>query len=178
MALAHDFSNYYNNTYIGYWLNGVLVPFFVRSVHGGRGDNIETLKVDGYFMQDGERVFRDNVLLKKDNVQLELPEVGYIKLGDRVYWLRYRPQRTMSKGLCGRRLLGVQMNDRVAAAIYEKVTSHPIALQFITHRGNVLYKGRIIGEVVDGKWVIEKHYTYLVMFITKVLPEIQVEVKQ
>lgn len=178
MALAHDFANYYNNTYIGYWLNGVLVPFFVRSVHGGRGDNIESLKVDGYFLQDGERVFRDNVLLKKENVQLELPEVGYVQIGDRAYWLRYRPQRTMSKGLCGRRLLGAQMSDRLASAIYNRSAEQPIAIQFIAHREKVLYKGRIVGEVVGGKWVLEKPYTYLGIFIAKVFPEIQVEVKQ
>lgn len=178
MSLAHDFAHYYNNTYIGFWLNGVLVPFFVRSVHGGRGDNIEALKVDGYFMQDGERVFRDNVLLKKENVQLELPEVGYIRLGDRVYWLRYRPQRTMAKGLCGRRLLGVQINDRVASAVYERANHNPVAMQFITHRDKVLYKGRIIGGVEGDKWILDKNYTYLLMFIAKALPEVQVEVKQ
>lgn len=178
MALAHDFANYYNNTYIGYWLNGVLVPFFVRAVHGGRGDNIESLKVDGYFIKDGERVFRDNVYLKKENVQLELPEVGYVKMGERAYWMRYRPQRTMSKGLCGRRLIGAQMSYRLAAAIYERASEPPMALQFTTLRDQVLYKGRIIGEVVDNKWVLEKHYTYLGMFIAKVFPDVQVEVKQ
>lgn len=178
MALAHDFANYYNNTYIGYKHGDKLVPFYVQSIHGGRGDDIETLKADGYIVLDGERVHRNNVFLRKENVQLELPELGYIVIQNQARWLRYRPQRTMSKGLSGRRLIGAQLSDRVAVQIYERSALDSMAIQFITHQGHVLYKGRIIGDVVDGKWVLEKPYTYLGMFIAKVYPEIDVEVKQ
>lgn len=178
MALAHDFANYYNNTYIGLRLNGKLVPFFVQNVHGGRGDDIETLKVDGYYLENGERRFRENVLLRKTDVELTLPEVGYVLVQGQARWLRYKPQRTMSKGLCGRRLVGAMMNDRVAAAIYERSQLHPMAIQFMAHNDKVLYKGRIVGEVVNAKWVLEKPYKYLGMFIAKVFPEIVVEVKE
>ena len=178
MALANDFANYYNNTYIGYYHRGQLYPFFVSAVHGGRGDNIEALKVDGYFLLNGERQFRDNVLMKKENIELELPELGYVVIRNQARWLRYRPQRTMSKGLSGRRMMGVQMSDAVASAIYERATENPLALQFLAHDGRVLYKGRVIGQVVEEKWVLEKPFTYLGMFIAKVYPAIVVEVKQ
>lgn len=177
MSLSHDFSNYYYGCYIGYYHEGELVPFFVSRVHGGRGNNVESLKVDGYYLTQAGRQYRDNAPLTKENFNLELPEVGYIKVGGFVHWLRYRPQRTMSKGLCSRRLLGADLTDKLAIAIYERSKLNPTAIQFITNNDQVLYKGRTIGEVVGNKWILHKFYYYLSPVIKKVFPEIEVEVK-
>lgn len=179
MSLADDFRLYYRQTYIGYRTNsGRVLPFYVQEVTGGGGNSGETgmnrLVFHGQVMYDDRQTERE-VRYSSDKLVLELPELGYVHHRGRNIWLTYRPVHQASKGLSGRRLVGSQMNNDVARAIYRAVHEQPdnLARQFsFDANGKLFYKKREVGSHAGGTVTIKSAVSWLSAYITKAFSNI------
>lgn len=185
MSLARDFHNYYGNCYVGFRpeRNGQLRAFFVTNVNTGRNHNdndysdeaVNNLRFSGYYLIDGERREVNNTTLSAGKLELEMPELGYVHRNNRHMYLTFRPQRSMRKGMCGRRVDGCQgnMGDGLAEAIYDSVHHVPDALrrQFAIDDGKLMYKGRRIGLVNGENYDVFVPYRYLGQFVRKAFGE-------
>lgn len=187
MSLARDFVNYYGSTFVGYRRRegDPLIPFYVRDVRVGRNRNGEDYSVEamnalrfvGCTVENG--VEQDcEVTLSSGKLELEMPELGYVTLGNgRTYWLSFRPQRSMRKGLCSRRvegLGGMNLGSEVATAIYKAHNEKPDPLQrhFHLKDGKVNYKGREVGTYQGDNYNLYVPYRYLTHFLRKVFGEV------
>ena len=185
MSLARDFHNYYGNCYVGFRpeRNGQLRAFFVNNVKTGRNHNendyseeaVNNLRFSGYYLVDGERRDVNNTTLSAGKLELEMPELGYVHRNNRHMYLTFRPQRSMRKGLCGRRVDGCQGNlgDGLAESIYDSVHHGPCALrrQFAIVDGALMYKGRKIGTSGGDNFSVFVPYRYLGQFVRKAFGE-------
>lgn len=185
MSLARDFVNYYGNCYIGFRpnVNSPLLAFYVTNVNTGRnfGDGdytdeaMDALRFSGYYVLDGERREINNTTLGAGKIDVEMPELGYIRYRDRDLYLTFRPQRSMRKGLCGRRVEGCQGNlgDAMAEAVYASVQHQPDSLrrQFAITDGSLMYKGRKVGTSVGDNFEVFIPYRYLGHFVRKAFGE-------
>lgn len=184
MSLASDMSMYYRNTYIGYRTNGGRVlPFFIQEVNGRNSDSdysqesMDELVFSGIVYYD-DREQNKNISFNSGRLVLDLPELGYIVLNGRPRWLTYRPVQQASKGLSGRRVVGVGMNASVAKLIYKAVQDQPdnLARQFCFHNGKVLYKGLEQGTR-DGDNVVLKHSSrFYAPYLLKAYPDLNVTI--
>lgn len=182
MSLARDFHNYYGECYIGYRnrAGGPIVPFYVSNIRTGRNRNeddysqgaVDALRFSGYTInQDGQTNNIENLTLESNKIILEIPELGYAKIGNTWYWLSYKPQRSTKKGICGRRLDGLRgrrMDDATAQAIYVASENEPLRNHFLVDEGKLMYKGRQVGLCQrEGHFDLYIPYRYLSHFIRK-----------
>ena len=185
MSLARDFHNYYGNCYVGFRpeRNGQLRAFFVTNVQTGRNmqdndysdDAVQALRFSGYYVLDGERRDINHTTLSSGKIELEMPELGYVHHRNRHMHLTFRPQRSMRKGLCGRRVDGCQGNlgDSLAEAIYDSVHHQPCSLrrQFAVVDGALMYKARKIGTSEGDQFSVFNPYRHLGQFVRKAFGE-------
>ncbi|MGL5013647.1 MAG: hypothetical protein ACRC6V_05065 [Bacteroidales bacterium] len=185
MSLSADFQLYYRQTYVGYRTNsGRTLPFYIQDVTGGGSHNdsgLNRLVFHGQVMYDDRQTERE-VRYNSEKLVLELPELGYVHYRGRNIWLTYRPVHQASKGLSGRRLVGTQMNNDVARAIYRAVNDQPndLARQFsFDANGNLYYKRREVGTHSEGTATLKSDVPYLRAYLMKAYPNItEVEVSE
>ncbi|MGL5014465.1 MAG: hypothetical protein ACRC6V_09285 [Bacteroidales bacterium] len=180
MSLVDDFRLYYRQTYVGYRTNsGRILPFYVQEISSG-GSGIDNLNFVGQVMYDDRNTDR-TVSIGSGKLILELPELGYVVYRGRPLWLSYRPVHQASKGLQGRRVVGSQMNNDLARAIYRAVNDQPndLARQFLlADNGKLYYKKREIGTHSGDTATVKEAVSYLGAYLTKAYPNIsRVEVE-
>lgn len=191
MSLARDFYNYYGNCFVGYKgsEDSPTLPFFVTQVRDDRrylysyGEEARNSLIFSGQVLDFEGGSRDvTEILGSGKIVLEMPELGYVSLGDQPYWVTFRPQRSMRKGLCSRRIEGLPENlfgTRFAVEVYKKAFENPspISRQFFLKGDTLLYKGRPVGRVADGKCSLNQLFKYLKVHVTSCLG-LDVDVKE
>ena len=187
MSLSRDFHNYYGNCYVGFRATpqSPVIPFMVTGIRTGRNMNendyseqaIDRLRFTGYTVGDnGETQGREDVTLASGKLVLEMPELGYIRVNNRYHWLSFKPQRSMRKGLCGRRLdglAGANFNDNMARQVYLEAHNKvdPLQRHFSVQGEELHYKGRRIGSVRNGDYELFVPYRYLSHFVRKAFGE-------
>lgn len=181
MSLAEDFNMYFGGTYVGLAdQHGVIRPFWVTSVARGRDFNnndyseaaVNALRFTGTHYRNEDMEEEKTVPYGK--LVLEMPDLGYIEHRGKFYYLTWRPTRSTKKGLCDRRISGVNRLDyNFVRSIYETVhkNPNPLARQFCIQEGKVAYKGYLIGTVDNKLLKIAKKFKYLLPFINKTLEE-------
>lgn len=185
MSLVDDFSLYYRGSYIGFRGNdGRVRPFYVEGVNrtqrfDGHGEeNLQYLKFIGTVMdQDDSQEWPDEITYNE--AVLQLPDLGYVKSGQRMLWLSYRSLRQAAKGLTARRLNGASLTHSLAKQIYRAMHDQPdsTARQFhFFSNGDVGYKGRKIGSCSENLVTISSEAQYLIPYINKCFPDKMVEV--
>lgn len=184
MSLAYDFSMYYRNTFVGYkGEDGRVYPMAVQEVSGNSDgydqETMDNLVFHGIVLND-DRDVRVDVRLGSGDLVLELPELGYIYQEGRPRWLTYTPVQQASKGLSSRRVVGARITNSIARAIYKALHDQPdhLARQFCFHNGTVLYKGVCIGTCEsESDVVIKSNRQYLIPYLNKVFPNLQVSIE-
>ncbi len=196
--IRHDFDMYYTGTYIGVRDtndSSKINPFYVEridydtEVHDGDISDPEC--VNGLIFcgsevlnTNGETRHREVTGLYNEDLVTELPNLGYIKLANGNFkWVTYRPNRTVKKGITGRRLEGISMlNHRTAYALYHTEGNGRISSDYIKKEFNgtqyLMYKGLVVGEfttVTD--IVIEPEIEHQINRIREENPECQVTVR-
>lgn len=185
MSLVDDFALYYRGTYIGYrGRDGRVRPFYVEGVNrtqrfeGHGEENLQYLRFSGCVVdRDDSQVWPDSI--DYNEAILQLPDLGYVKIGQRWIWLAYRSLRQAAKGLTGRRLSGSSLNNNVAKQIYRAMHDQPDSTTRQFHffdNGDVGYKGRKVGIHLDGVVTLHPEVRYLVPYINKCFPDKTVEV--
>lgn len=183
MSLASDFHLYYSGSYVGYRLDcGRVIPFYVHEVSGdvdGHQVGSENeLTFYGVILND-ERHTDANEVLGSGRLVLELPELGYVQIGNNWKWLSYRPVHMANKGLSGRRVIGNTVNNNTAKGIYRAIhtQSDNLSRQFHRTREFLNYKGREVGSNnPDGSISLYPEWKHLVPFVQKVFTTETVEV--
>lgn len=183
MSLASDFHMYYSGTYVGYRLDsGRVVPFYVHDVIGDSdsydAEAESSLVFRGLVLKD-EVAIDYNVTLGEGRLVLELPELGYVKIGNNWKWLSYRPVHMACKGLTGRRVIGSTVNNACARAVYKAIHEKPdnLARQFHLNQRSLNYKGREVGSNnSEGVISLYPEWKHLVSYAQKVFTTTTVEV--
>lgn len=180
MSLAEDYTMYYGGTYVGMAdRNGVVRPFWVTGVSRGRDFNnndyseaaINALKFSGTFFTENNP---EDKTVPYTKLILEMPDLGYINYQGRDYYLTWRPSRSTKKGLCDRRIAGVnRMDNTFVKAIYESIHNNPdpLSRQFLIKEDKVAYKGYLVGTVDNQLIKVAKKFKYVLPFLRKVLRE-------
>lgn len=174
-ANAGDLNMYYSETYVGYRLGEHVVPFYIRGVVSSRNGP----KYIGHIVQwDGESRSHE-CLLSDDNLVLDTPEVGYVKVGRNWKWLTMAmTQRSTKKGITSRRLSGgISMNDSVALEIYkrnEEVNGDYIRLHFNKMSDGLHYKGVKVGSIENRRLALKRKFRYLTNYINRIFPNLTV----
>lgn len=178
MSLADDYNMYYGNTYVGLPdQNGVVMPFYVTGITRGRDFNnndygheaMLALKFSGIHYTDRGEEEKTVVYTK---LILDMPDLGYVKYMGRNYFLTWRPTRSTKKGLCDRRISGVNRIDpSFVKEIFKTVHEKPDVLsrQFLTEDGKVKYKGYVVGRVENNLLTVLKKFKYIIPYLKKVV---------
>lgn len=130
MSIDRDYSMYYHDTYVGYFKDGSMLPFYVEDVHFAdhvfedsdidQDDESEWEGHTAYLYSKHEELkdaleFRGwyikpdgtthSVTLSMSRLTLDNPKLGYVKTPTgRWVWYTYHPNHSVKKGLCNRRL--------------------------------------------------------------------------
>lgn len=194
--LRNDFEMYYSGSYIGV-LNeetGKVNPFYVESMDydSNYGDGsvrnpeaVNGLVFRGQEIIDARGTTRRRSITGLENEQLvtELPDLGYVMINGRFQWITYRPNRTVKKGICGRRLTTHHCDSRVMWAIYHQSENGRISKDYIKRElgdGTFLeYKNQIVGRYLSETEIeIEPEMEFQLSRIREENPECQIQVKQ
>lgn len=196
--IRHDFDMYYTGSYVGIRSSDnpeVVHPFYITSIDYDRnihdGDISDPECLNGLIFRgeevtgaDGSASSRTIVGYDHPDLVLELPSLGYVKLGrDEYRWVTYRPNRTVKKGITSRRLEGISMlNHRSAFALYDAPNNGRISCDYIRKTINeveyLMYKGLVVGEFTTTTTIeIEPEIENQIGRIREENPECQVSVK-
>lgn len=177
MSLRRDFKLYYEGSYVGFRSDsGEVLPFYVYEVLGG-GDTYDkesedSLIFSGRLFKSSSKTKDIQVSLGSGLLVLSLPELGYVKHGDHCYWLSYRPVRAAQKGLSSNKVVGARLTGQLVLDIYKAAHEEPCSLrrQFFVRDGQIYYKGRFVGTILDGVESFLDVFSYVKDYYNKAFP--------
>ncbi len=196
MQLQRDFEMYYVGSYVGAKLeeDGQIYPFYIESVSYDTdyGDGsvrnpeaVNGLVFSGYIVtgEDGNTRRHSITGLENPLLVTELPDLGYVKVGGRLQWITYRPNRTVKKGIVNRRLTLQFLDSRIMWGIYNQATNGRISKDYVKRElgdGVFLeYKNQIVGKFnSDTEIEIEPEMEFQLSRIQEENEGCQVTIKQ
>lgn len=173
MSLTGDFEWYYNDTWLGYRRDGVILPFYVDSVRqSGRHSSsdysqeaMNALRLRGSVFNDRGNSDSITVSLNDPNLVLTTPDLGYSVVRNNLKWLTLTPVRSVKKGLNRQRLGGVSLEHTEWYSLFNpEETANPlgrISPDFAIIRDRLNYKNKIIGAVEEQRIILSPAAAYL-----------------
>lgn len=197
MSIISDMDLYYRRTYLGYQCpNGVVKPFSVentavrRELLDENGDiDIESLSNDlhvnhdsiktslcfyGYmYNSNGDHDGQITINFDDPNLLWDLPELGYVKIGNRWSWMNYKAIHSAKKGFYLDRV-NSKGSIRSTKNVYQvfntrldEVNPHK---DLVMKDDKLFYKGLHIGQQ-DGEIInLRPQASYLVSFVQENFP--------
>jgi|SRR5690606_2321167 len=92
MITAQDFERYYSGTYLGYKLEDIIHPVYVRGVNSTSSDY--TISVN---LVHENQIF--SISPESGALVYDYPDLGYAELGGQPVWLERLPSRQWHKGV-------------------------------------------------------------------------------
>lgn len=196
MSLSDDFRMYFGDTWVGYRLDGVVLPFLVQEIRlreseftgdirntsdmYGNHENLRALQFRGYIIRNRSGSTEEITAQYNDeNLVLETPDLGYTKLSNGKWvWVSVAPSHSVKKGLCDRRLNHPLVLDH-QPDVYSLFCTRPEDYEELVTRDLLIkdeiifYKGKQVGVVENGVYQIPSELPLLGKILTQEIEDCQ-----
>lgn len=195
MCIANDFSMYYSESFVGYPVGDVVHPFYVSEVKYSQQFRDENSQTGIRFSEYANRLYTDHervasaldfvgriddqdggstrAKISMEDLILDNPELGYIKVGGVWNWVSYTPNKSAKKGLVTRRLCAPPLGrDGVYSLFNIKPSGDLLHRDILLRNGKRLeYKGFVLGVAKYGVIQIDRRFELLYDKISALLPK-------
>ena len=188
MSLQHDYSHYYTNSWVALCEGDLMYPLYVSDIidrsNRRESDFSEAhrqqlfLNAIKYFRDPNGRIRSENVEVSvvSQNLVLESPDVGYVKIGNVVRWTCIRPVRQRLKGLASNKITQIAVNHRQGELMYDLFNPSFEGLinrycYISPQTGFIYYKGALAGKVNHDEQVVKLLPLFKYLFEAIIQPE-------
>lgn len=184
MCLLEDFNWYYSSTYVVVERDGKKLPFYVHDVshEGGRSslgyddDNLSSLVFRGVIHELGRGSREFEISYDDSSLVLENPDVGWFVKSDVLKWNAIKPNRTVKKGVCNRRLT-ISFDCHKSAYYLFNPEDIPESKGRILNKdlavvdNSLLYKGDVVGSFSGNTVTLDRDAGYLQHLLSGLVEE-------